>query len=382
MDQNNFFSFNVKSRLNQILSCLFLFLSFQSGAHTMADVPNAPQKTVLRVGFINLPPYIYLVQGKPAGIAYDMWELIAKENNIESTYILLNSDTDDVVSKTNSGEIDVALSVAMDAEREKEGNFSLPYFRSHFVLLAKKVPINFVERLISVAKTIPVYFVMIFILAYILYIAVFFIFERKQQPELSRLDMTEAFEFTLWRSLLMGLRNPPFFPITRFVRTLSVIWTLLITTLLFSLFAGVTSTLIYAWAASGEELTSVNDLNNQAIDVQGSSITLEAAKNLGFTVDTLHDDIESAIKRLDENKVPALFMPNEFAIIYLKNHPRSDLYISKIVLPSYYVGFLLNDKHAFELRDVNYSILKMNETGEKMRICKKYLGIIGAELCY
>lgn len=381
MQQRKFLSLDMKSSLKQIMGCVLAFTLF-SVAYAVESPPDSHAKKVLRVGLINLPPYVYFVQGKPTGIAYDVWHLIAKENNIESKYILLNLNLDEVISKMTRGEIDVALSIAMNSEREREGIFSLPYFRSHFVFLAKKMPLNLFERMMSAAKTISPYLVMLFVIAYFLYIFLFFIFERKQQSELKKLSPKHAFELTLWRSLLMGMRSPPFFPETRFMRALSVAWTMIITTLLFSLFAGITSTLIYAWASSGEKLKSLNDLNNQIVDVQGSTFTLEAAKDMGLTVDILHYDIEEAIQRLDQHKVSAIFMPNDFAIIYLKNHPRSDLYISKITLPSYSVGFLFNDKYAYLLRDINYSILKMNETGAKMTICKKYLGTVGAELCY
>jgi ABC-type amino acid transport substrate-binding protein len=371
--------------LNQLFGFFLsstMALTIVHSAFAIEPILLSHPHTKLRVGIMDLAPYSYFINNKPVGIGYDFWQLVAQYNQFDCEYIPISGAFDNAVSEIARGEIDVALSIGFASDREKIGYFSLPYFRSHFVLLAKKMPVNISMRLYQLMKNINPNHIIFIIIAYWFFIVIFVIFERSKQPELLRLNNWKAFELTVWRSLLSGNIIFPFFPETRIIRTVSLILSFIIKVFLLSLFAGLTSSFIYIWSSSGEQLTSLSDLDNKMIDAGLAQLSSNEAERIGLTVDRVQTDIDDAVKRLDQNKVPAIFIPDVVAVAYLKTHNRPDLYISKIRLPSLNIGFLFNDKYAYLLQDVDYSILKINETGEKTLICKKYLGNLGAELCY
>ena len=211
----------------------------------------------------------------------------------------------------------------------------------------------------------------------------FYAFEYKKQPELVSLGHRRAFEHILWRSLLSGMSKPPLYPTTRFVRLITLIWEALISVLLLSLIAGVTSTFLTGWMSTGEKLVHFSDLNDQFVDVLGGQALTTNATNLGLNVDIIQHDITSAIEHLDHDKVAAIYMPHIVAATYISSHARNDLYISSIKFPSYNLGFLLSDKNEHLLRVVDYDLLKLTENGEKMLLCKKYLGYsLSEQVCF
>ena len=203
-----------------------------------------------------------------------------------------------------------------------------------------------------------------------------------KQEQLIALSGYRAFELILWRSLVYGLRSPPFFPASRVVRTISVLWTLFFTGLLFSMIAGMTSIVVAGWLDAGENVLHLSDLDNKFVDVQGGNLALDLAQRVGLNIGQLDFTIDDAIKRLNNHDVDAIFMSKAVAVNYMRTHKALDLYLAKIDLPSFNIGYLFNLRSEHLLSKINYSILKTTESGEKMMICRKYLGTELAEhLC-
>ena len=166
------------------------------------------------------------------------------------------------------------------------------------------------------------------------------------------------------------------------MRALSVCWTLFFTGLLFSMIAGMTSILVSSWVASGEKLISLSDLDNKFVDVQGGNMSADIAGRIGLNIAQLDQSVDDAIKRLNNHSVDAIFMSRSVAVNYFKTHPKGDLYLSKIDLPGFYLGYFFNSKFRGLLTGINYSILKITESGEQLLLCKKYLGVqLSDHLC-
>lgn len=364
------------------LASFFLFLGFnQVNADVLNPIPA--DKIKLRVGVLNTPPYSYFFLGKPTGISYDIWEVIALENQLDCEYVEIGGFIDDAIEQVRLGKLDMAMGfIPQLSYREKVGYFTLAYFRSQFVLVAKKAELSFVTRLYDTFKNIPLYWLVIFIFLYVTYMFLFYFCERKAQSEIKELSPLNALELMFWRSLISGLRSPPFFPSTRPARMISLVWTLIITVLTFSFIAGFTSVFMTAWSASGKQISHLSDLDGKPVDVASGQVEEYYLHQLGLTM-ARNDkgDLTAALSRLENNETSAIFMSRLMALNMIRTHPEGKLYIAEIPLPSYDVSYFFNDKYLYLLRAVNYSILRVGETGEKESICKKYLGNTGAQLC-
>ncbi len=373
----------INTTLITFITILIILIVFSSQIIGSTNPSNSPTTHKLRVGVLNTPPFSYFINGKPLGLAYEIWEIVARENNLQCEYLDIGTDIDVSTSKIQSGEIDVALGqVVLLASRQMAGLFSLPFYNGNFVILAKKTPVNLMQRFIDTLHVIPIYiFLMIFIL-YMSYMVLFYFVEHDKQEQLIALSGYRAFELILWRSLVYGLRSPPFFPASRVVRTISVLWTLFFTGLLFSMIAGMTSIVVAGWLDAGENVLHLSDLDNKFVDVQGGNLALDLAQRVGLNIGQLDFTIDDAIKRLNNHDVDAIFMSKAVAVNYMRTHKALDLYLAKIDLPSFNIGYLFNLRSEHLLSKINYSILKTTESGEKMMICRKYLGTELAEhLC-
>lgn len=367
-----------------LIAQIFIFILGFNQAYGESRNTTPPVKQILKVGVLSTPPYSYFKQDKPTGIAFNIWAIIAMNNGWDCQYVNVGQNIDAAISKVHGGELDVLLGgIVHYSKTEQKGFLSLTYLHSNYVLLAKKVQVNFRTRLYNTFKVIKLRIVYLFLMLYMIYMILFYAFEYKKQPELVGLGHMRAFEHIIWRSLLSGMSKPPLYPTTRFIRLITLIWGSLITVLIFSLIAGIASTFLAGWMSTGEKLVQISDLNDQFVDVLGSQSLSTTATNLGLNVDIIQHDIISAVERLDHGKVAAIYMPHIVAATYIRNHTRDDLYISSIKLPSYNVGLLLSDKNEHLLRAVNYGLLKLSENGEKMLLCKKYLGCsLSEQVCF
>ncbi len=367
-----------------LIAQIFIFILGFNQAYGESRNTTPQAKQILKVGVLPTPPYSYFKQGKPTGIAFDIWAIIARDNGWDCQYVNLGSNIDEAISKVHGGELDVLVGqIVHYSETEQEGFLSLTYLHSNYVLLAKKVQVNFRTRLHNTFKVIPLRMFYIFLLVYMIYMILFYAFEYKKQPELVGLDHKRAFEHILWRSLLSGMRKPPLYPTTRFIRLMTLVWEALITVITFSLIAGLTSTFFTGWTSTGEKLVHLSDLNDQFVDVLGGQALATSATNLGLNVDIIQPDITSAVEHLDHGKVAAIYMPHIVAATYIRSHAQDDLYISSIKFPSYNLGYLLSETNEHLLRDVNYALLKLTENGKKMLLCKKYLGYsLSEQVCF
>ena len=328
-----------------LIAQIFVFILGFNQAYGESRNTTPQMKQILKVGVLSTPPYSYFVQGKPTGLSFDIWINIAMENGWRCRYINAGENINAAISKVHSGELDVLLGqIVQFSKTEKAGYLSLGYLHSHFVLVGKKVLINFRTRLHNVFKIIPLNMYFIVILIYIMYMILFYVFEYKKQPKLVKLGRRQAFEHILWLSLLSGLRKAPLFPYTRFIRLISVMWRFLFSAIILSLFAGVTSTFIAGWMSSGEKLVHLSDLNNKFVDVFGGNAEEGITDDMGLNIDTMQSNITNAVEHLDQGTIAAIVMPNVAAESYFRNHARDDLYISHIKLKSYNLSFLFSEQ--------------------------------------
>lgn len=116
---------------------LFLFTTINY-SHIIAD-----SQTYKVAGEWSLPPFSYKnQQGKLSGINIDLMEKIAKENGIHFKYIPMDSKEAEQALK--AGEIDAIAGMSYSIEKDRDLDFSLPYFTMSNSLI---IPVESKEKI-------------------------------------------------------------------------------------------------------------------------------------------------------------------------------------------------------------------------------------------
>ena len=359
----------------------FVLVLWLSAAIAVAQPIERPV-THLKVGFLDIPPFGYHHGEKISGIAVDIWNQIAKDNHFDSQFVDIGQDFDAAVQKIQDGELDVTIGpIGLRSQTEKLGYFTLPYYHDHFVIIAKERSFSIWSRFNAIFKGHSGYAIAALLILYVLYLNTFLFVERRYQPELINLNYRDAIEEVAWRSLLGHIRSAPYYPATRVMRVVTIVWSIICTIYLFSILAGLTASLFSIYATAGKDIIQLSDVGAKPIAVYGGRNTLSSAKSIGFNVTAHPKTMNEAVLLLDKGDVVGIYTFKLFGTTYLRTIKRTDLYVSPISLPMASVGFFFNDSKASLLRGVNVGILKMTADGIKSRICAKYEGSDPGEHC-
>ncbi len=122
---------------------LVIFLGFIGGLlallitiqATPAQNPEIITGSNLKVVTKVIPPFVFEDKGKLSGFSIDLWENIAKEIGVKSTFTVKPSVVD-LLSEIESKKADIGIAaVSITAEREEKFDFSLPMFAGGLQIL-------------------------------------------------------------------------------------------------------------------------------------------------------------------------------------------------------------------------------------------------------
>ncbi len=369
-----------------LLAPLMFFILWIHSA-TSFPTPAVLASIPFKVGIVDIPPFSQYISGHPSGIAVDIWNSISKENNFSTTYVDLGSNVDAAITKVSSGELDAVIGpVGILASRAKNVYFTVPYYQDHYVLIAKEHKLNILAawsrfNVIFRGPSSALAF-LIFLIFYVLYIHLFWYVERMRQKDLCELDYKRGIENLFWKSLVgWKIQSAPYFPETRFIRVITIIWSVICTICFFSIFAGLTASLVSSIANAEKTIKQLSDVNNRPIAVYGWSNTRDTAAMMGLRSIANLPTLQKNIALLEKGDVVGVYAFNPLAMEYLKTLPKTDLYITPIKFPLVSLGFILSDSNIKFLKQINFSILQMTESGEKILICRKYEEDVSVEHC-
>ena len=121
----------------------------------------------MRVGVIstNASPYVIRNGDNYSGMAIDIWEIIAKKEDIEFNYIEVGPHEEDAIKKLQKNEVDILVGpYTITSKRYQHIGYTLPFYYSD-VALASSRETNNLENYINISKTLgAIMFLFIFIL--------------------------------------------------------------------------------------------------------------------------------------------------------------------------------------------------------------------------
>ncbi|WP_162600698.1 transporter substrate-binding domain-containing protein [Paraburkholderia sp. C35] len=120
-----------------LAALIWLIVSAFAGAPAFAASANAAPGTVLRVAIAPVAPFVLPNTPDPQGFSIDIWKEVARRINAQFTWSNIPARAD-LLSAVQHGDADLAIAaVTMTPEREKQVDFSLPYFDSGLRIIVR-----------------------------------------------------------------------------------------------------------------------------------------------------------------------------------------------------------------------------------------------------
>lgn len=122
----------------KVLLCIIIFISAFTLLNNKIVKAQITDEKIYKIGVINFAKYVELNEdGKPEGYYIDLFDLIAKELNLNYEYVFVNNS--ESISKLQSGELDFCLGITITESRIEKVLFnSYPIALEKFALYTDK----------------------------------------------------------------------------------------------------------------------------------------------------------------------------------------------------------------------------------------------------
>ena len=327
----------------------------------------------LRVGFAGNPPFITNTRTGPGGISWEIWQALADQAGWD--YTTKNyPDVPSALADLQAGKMDVLVGpVSITSDRAQHAIFTQPYFQSSLAILSRAEPPTLWHRLRPFFSRS--FFICVGVLLLVLAIvgSLIWLAERRDSKTEFPRDPARGIANGVWFAVVTmttvgyGDRVPK----TLFGRIVAGVWMILSLIVATSLIAGIASTLALSSIAS-VQITTAEQMRGRKIAVLEDSPSISFVRQYGGKMIAVAS-IDEGFKRLKNQTAEALVYDRPALLYFLKNHPDSDLRISKAEYMRQGYGFALplNSKLA---RPLDIDLLKLDESGRIKRILGEWLG--------
>lgn len=355
------------SRILLLVSLLFFSLS---------PIAFAQQET-LKVGVALGDPFVILNNNNFSGIAIDIWKLLAEEQKLKYQFISMGEHIDSAVAALAAGEIDVLIGpIVPTYERVKLVDFMRPYYMNQIGLVVPIKQVGFFQAIGSIFNTAISSALIIFLVFFLLYLHVFWYYEKESNPRVSS-SYWEGIRETFWlHTLDIDLGELPKHIRTRQFRFL---WLIFVTLFFSSITAAITSALTIALSDQYVTYDNINDFRNKKIAAVVSTAPYTIAKGMGLNIVSVGSR-EEAIAHLLKNNVGAYVDYYPIAEYYLNKHQLTN----KLTMAN---AILKRDTFAFALplnsplrHSLDVILSSLQEYGLIKSVCEKYFADNGKVL--
>ena len=337
---------------------------------------SAHSAQVLRVGLLEVPPFVKKTDDGYDGLAVVLWTKIAKEQNWQFEYTKVGYNTQALLEAVHRGELDVLVgNVSVTHKRISIVDFSRPYYISRVGLIASERQRSFLDLLWGiVSQAINLKFIII-ILGLVLVANFLWWFEtRKKRKRKYLSDMKDM----VWNTLLVFLTQQEVGVYKSWLsRTLIVV--LLFLSMAFSglIIAAFASALTLSFIP--KDYNHVSDLGNKPVGVSFGSSEVELVQSLGLQY-RVYSNLDESINGLLKHEIEGVVEEVTSANYFLKRHNNLNLAIPNLTLSYDEVSFAFQ-KNSPYLIPFNLRLTTLQDNHYLPQLCKVYLGQKEAELC-
>lgn len=330
------------------------------------------QQTYLRVAVDDVEPFVLLENGHFHGFAIELWELIAKEQELEYHYVHI-STTDLMVRAVRNGAADVAIgNIGMTAAREAHIDFTQPMFTSGLQIMTQfSMRENVLSVLLSIfSPTLLTVLGIAFVILNVIAHAIWWL-ERHSTSDFEAnywVGIQEAFYWAVVTATTVGYGDKV--PRRFLGRMVAILWMLLSLFLVSYFTANVTTALTVnelRGAINGPE-----DLRGREV---GTIVGTTAAKYLaqrGLTYRTFAN-MQSLVAALTTGQIDAVVYDAPVLQYYVSQQTEHSLrLVEPIIQPEFYGIVLAQDSPLRE--KINIALFQLHEDGRYSRLQQRWFG--------
>lgn len=349
-----------------ILISISLFALKPLSAHPF---PNTPKDTLL-VGVAGSEPFVF--EGNKNGIAIELWEEIAQEDDWNYKYINFD-EVDDAIHSMQRNKIDVLIGpISITAQRLDDMRFSQPFYNSSISILSHQSSKNLWQVIKPLFSFKLLTAVGVFLIILAIVGTFFWLAERKASTDQFSKDPIKGIGTGMWLAIVTmsttGYGDKA--PVTLAGRIIAGAWMIISIIFATSMVAGIASTLTLT-SLGFTPISTLEQLSTHNVATIAESPSAEFLLKNNIKPKEFNT-LESAISTLEENKVDAVVYDRPQLLYYLKHHKDDDLYISKAEYykQGYGFAFPLNSNLTFK---ANRALLDLAETQQLENIISHYI---------
>ena len=355
-----------------LLFASFLFFSFLTEAQDTTLVPHT-DTTSLRVGVAGSAPFVINNNNELTGISIELWQSVAAQAGWNYNTQNFKS-VESALADLKAGKLDVVIGpISITSERAKTARFAQPYYQSSLSILSVSKPPSLWERIspfFSINLLIAV-FIFVFILAIIG--TLFWLSERKENPEQFPNDYLHGIANGMWLAIvtMSTVGYGDISPKTLKGRIVAGSWIVISIIFATSMVAGIASTLTLS-SINHTVITKAEDLSRKVVAVPEGSPAASFIKEYGAKEIDM-ESIAQGIEFLNAKKADAVVFDRPQLLFYLKNHPDKHLSISHSEYEKLGYGFAFPINSPL-VHSTNIYLLHDAEIDKSARIIKEWLG--------
>lgn len=332
----------------------------------------------LSVVVSEMPPFVMESKNKFAGFEIELWEMIAKEMQVDFDYSKHNFQ--ELIPIVNKKEADIAFaSITINEKREELIDFSHSTFNSglHILLSKNRKNINFgntiktffAEGYKQFLKPLLILLGIILVLGTVLYVV------ERNNGSMSLSYFPGILQATwIFMCSMLGLDGALFvYSVSSWIGRLIVSLGQLISLAFLGLFIGELTAFITT-KKFRLNIEGAKDLEGKNVATVQGTTSESMLKGFGAIV-TPMITIEEAYKKLKSNQVDAVVFDAPILKYYALNGGSDWAEITGEVFDKQEYGFVLQEGSALR-KDVNLAILTLRENGSYDELYKKWFGEI------
>lgn len=339
-----------------------------------------PLHQPLQVGVMDYPPFNIIIPSKaPAGLAVDLWQAVAALNHWDYQYVLIPPSTsvDKMLGDVHDGTLDILIApIVVTHQRLQAMDFSRSFFIEHTAITVPESHNYFIVFKEFLSKAL-LYIVIISLFSYVLYLHLFWFFERKKNKAIP-VGYGAGISELLWKHLLKESKLGEF-PKTIYGRIVALIW-VIFTLLVFSSYnASVTSALTLALTSTKTNI-SMDTLKTMHIAGLSGAVASKLAKSQGISIQ-LTKSVEEAFTLLENNKVDGVLSSDIVAKYYLQKHPSKKKYLVLPLENQQTEAAFATPLYSPLIRPIDLALTDLQDKKETNTICLQYLTSTDAARC-
>ncbi len=356
----------------KFITLLLIVTSFLPAFALEYEKQTSKFPDTLRIGIAGSEPFIFLNDIEPKGIAIEIWEELAQENNWEYKYKPF-SNVEHALKELDNKHIDILVGpISITSDRSTSFSFSQPFYNSSLAILSKVQDKTLWEKIkplfsLKLLGAVGIFLTILAIVGTLIWLA-----ERRKSPDQFPIEWLGGVGTGMWLAIVTmtttGYGDKA--PITPLGRIITGAWMIISILFATSMIAGIASVLTIS-TMNNTPYSTIEQLNGHKVATIKDSPSADFLIKNKVSVKAV-DNLEKAISELTNSKVDAVVYDRPQLLYHLKNYPNDNLLISKAEYYKQGYGFAFNINDSLT-HEVNVALLYYAESQEINRIIHHYL---------